>query len=144
MTSPCDDVTRHEQALAAARQCLQSADTTTHGEIEDTVDVDTPAGRTRDDPMAALHTQALGILHIRSLVPVVLDLATPSFSKWHRLILLVLSKYALADHVLCDATFPDVAHCVQMELHVLSWLYGSISPELFDIVTIVEPTVRGT
>jgi hypothetical protein len=139
-----DDVTRHEQALAAARQRLQSADTTTHGEIEDTVDVDAPAGGIRDDPVTALHTQALGILNIRSLVSVVLDLATPSFSKWRRLILLVLGKYALADHVLCDATFPDVAHWVRMELHVLSWLYGSISPELFEIVTIAEPTARGT
>eukprot|EP00267_Zea_mays_P031676 XP_008664224.1 uncharacterized protein LOC103642825 [Zea mays] len=146
-----DDVTRHEQALAAARQRLQVAYAAVDGEIEnDDVPAADAQGRNarRDgsdpDPVAALHAQALGILNIRGLVPVVLDLATPSFSKWRRLFLLVLGKYALADHVLCDASFPDVAPWLRMDLHVLSWLYGSISPELYEIVTTAAPTARTT
>jgi hypothetical protein len=145
------DVARHEQALAAARQRLETACAADDGEIEhDEVPAADAPGRDvrRDgsdpDPVAALHAQALGILNIRGLVPVVLDLATPSFSKWRRLFLLVLGKYALADHVLCDASFPDVAPWVRMELHVLSWLYGSISPELYEIVTTAAPTARTT
>jgi hypothetical protein len=31
-----------------------------------------------------------------------------------------------------------------MDLHVLSWLYGSISPELYEIVTTTAPTARTT
>ncbi|WVZ72845.1 hypothetical protein U9M48_021244 [Paspalum notatum var. saurae] len=102
----------------------------------------TPGGDV--DPVAALHAQALGILNLRSLVPVVLDLATPNFSKWRRLLLLVLGKYALADHVLCDAAFPAVPHWVRMDLHVLSWLYSSISSDLFEIVTTDTPSARAT
>lgn len=80
---------------------------------------------------------------MRALVPTTLDLATPSFSKWRRLLLLALGNYALADHVLCDATFPTIPHWVRMDLHILSWIYGSITPELFEIVTTVEPSARG-
>jgi hypothetical protein len=111
------DVTRHEQALAVARQRLETAYAAVDGEIEnDEVPAADAQGRGahRDgsdpDPVTVLHAQALGILNICGLIPVVLDLATPSFSKWCRLFLLVLGKYALADHVQCNASFPDVAH----------------------------------
>jgi hypothetical protein len=95
------------------------------------------------DVGAALHAQALGILNVRALVPVVLDLAAPSFSKWGCLMLLALGKYALADHALCDAAFPAVPHWVRMDLHVLSWLYGSIIGDLYEIVTMRTPSARG-
>ncbi|WVZ70247.1 hypothetical protein U9M48_018927 [Paspalum notatum var. saurae] len=157
-----DDIARHEQALAAARLRLQTADAA-DGEVDDASDASgddiPPAGEVPGagtpprgagtpggdvDPVAALHAQALGILNLRSLVPVVLDLATPNFSKWRRLLLLVLGKYALADHVLCDAAFPAVPHWVRMDLHVLSWLYSSISSDLFEIVTTDTPSARAT
>jgi hypothetical protein len=57
--------------------------------------------------------------------------------------LLALGKYALADHVLCDAAFPAVPHWVRMDLHVLSWLYGSITGDLFEIITTASPSARG-
>jgi hypothetical protein len=105
------------------------------GSVHDHEPSDDSSDDTPDaDAVSALHTQALGVLNIRALVPVVLDLNTPSFSKWRRLFLLILGKYALADHVLSDAVFPNVPHWVHMDLHVLTWLYGSITSELFEIV----------
>jgi hypothetical protein len=93
-----DNVARHERSLAAAQCRLQEADV---------VDID--ATNTADaaaidaTSVAALHGQALAILDVRALVPTTLDLAPPSVSKWRHLLLLALDKYALADHVLCDA-----------------------------------------
>jgi hypothetical protein len=57
-------------------------------------------------------------------------------------LLLALSKYALANHVLCDAAYPAVPHWVRMDLHVLSWIYGSITSELFEIVTTASSSAR--
>lgn len=92
-----DDVARHERSLAAAQCRLQEADV---------VDIDatntTDAAAIDATSVAALHGQALAILDVRALVPTTLDLAPPSVSKWRHL-LLTLGKYALADHVLCDA-----------------------------------------
>lgn len=95
-----EDVTRHERALADAQRLLQEAD---DADAAAAGGGDAPAGDDAADPdvtsVSALHAQALGILNVRALVPTVLDLATPSFSKWRRLLLLALGKYALADHV---------------------------------------------
>jgi hypothetical protein len=44
--------------------------------------------------------------------------------------------------VLCDAAFPNVPHWVRMDLHVLTWLYGSITTELFETVTSPSPSAR--
>lgn len=110
-----EDVTRYELALADACRRLQEAATATGGIVVNNTDA--PPTFTDDDDVtpatgdvdvvAALHAQALGILNVRALVPVVLDLAAPSFSKWRCLMLLALGKYALAG----DDAFPAVPHC---------------------------------
>jgi hypothetical protein len=125
-------------ALADAQRRLQEADAATHVPGGD--DSTTPEA----DDIASLHAQALGILNVRALVPVVLDLDTLSFSRWRRLILLVLDKYALVDHVLSDVARPDVPHWTRMDSHVLSWLYTAITIDLYDIVTTSAPTARTT
>eukprot|EP00267_Zea_mays_P038066 XP_008676190.1 uncharacterized protein LOC103652365 [Zea mays] len=138
-----DAIARHERDLADARRQLEEADAAADGAFDGAVDDDAAPPTGDATAVAALHTQALGILNIRALVPVVLDLATPSFSKWRRLMLLALGKYALADHVLCDASFHVVPHWVRMDLHVLSWLYGSVTGDLYEIVTTRTPSARG-
>ena len=138
-----EEVARHEQALAAARRRLDAniaaADADGAGDSDSSVSDDSPDA----DAVAALHAQALGVLNIRALVPVVLDLNAPYFSQWRRLLLLVLGKYALADHVLTDATFPAIPHWVRMDLHVLSWIYASITTDLFEIITTSAPSAHG-
>jgi hypothetical protein len=102
-----DDVARHERALAEAQRRLQKA-AAAEGTADDTNDDAGADDAGPDDAAAsvsALHAQALAILNVRALVPITLDLATPSFSKWRRLLLLALGKFALADHVMCDAAF---------------------------------------
>lgn len=47
--------------------------------------------------------------------------------------MVTLGKYALTDHVTGVGTSIDVAW-KQMDRVVLSWLYGSISPKLLEIV----------
>jgi hypothetical protein len=56
---------------------------------------------------ATLHTQAMGILNIKSLIPVVLDIGSSNYNRWHGLVLNTLERYALADHVLDDADLSD-------------------------------------
>lgn len=91
-----------------------------------------------DAARASLHAQAVAVLNVKALVPVTLDLAAGNYARWRGLFLVVLGKYALTDHVLCDAPRPDLAEWVQMDCVVLGWLYGAISPDLLQEV--LSPT----
>ncbi|XP_066313450.1 uncharacterized protein, partial [Miscanthus floridulus] len=88
------------------------------------------------DPLVAqLHYQAGGVQNIRSLVPVVLDPESPSYARWRDLVLLILRRYALDDHVLTDA--PPAARTpswLRLDSIVLSWILGTISLDLHDLV----------
>jgi hypothetical protein len=48
-------------------------------------------------------------------------------------VLLTLRRYALADHVLSDATFLDVPAWDRMDTVARSWLYNTISSKLQDV-----------
>ncbi|XP_062221362.1 uncharacterized protein LOC133920806 [Phragmites australis] len=95
-----------------------------------------------DDATVALHAQAVAVLNIKTLIPVTLDLDTSNYTKWRGLFLVILGKYALAEHVLLDATNPDRPDWVRMDCVVLAWLYGSISAELLEIVMSSSSTAR--
>jgi hypothetical protein len=41
-----------------------------------------------------------------------------------------LGKYALTDHVLTDVVNADRSAWVQMDYTVLTWIYGTINPDL--------------
>jgi len=90
--------------------------------------------------IADLHSQAVGLPNIWMLVPIILDLSTPNYSKWRHLFLLLVGKYALTDHVLSNEVFPMVPAWARMECTVLGWLQNTISAELSEIVT--APTAR--
>ena len=97
------------------------------------------------DPLVAqLHYQAGGVQNIRSLVPVVLDPESPSYARWRDLVLLILRRYALDDHVLTDA--PPAARTpswLRLDSIVLSWILGTISLDLHDLVrSTPESTAR--
>ena len=47
-----------------------------------------------------LHAQAVAVQNIRSLIPIVLDMAFGNYTRWREQFLLVLGKYSLQDHVL--------------------------------------------
>jgi hypothetical protein len=67
-------------------------------------------------------------------------LHSQAISKWRRL--LALDMYALSNHVFCDVMFPDVPNWTRMDLHVLSWIYNSISLELIEIVIATTPSAH--
>ncbi|XP_062230138.1 uncharacterized protein LOC133927746 [Phragmites australis] len=93
----------------------------------------------------ALHAQAAAILNIKSLVPVVLDLTSPHFNRWRGLFLNTLERYALADHVLSNDDRSDDVTWKRMDCVVLSWLYGTITADLLEVVMNREdgpPTAR--
>lgn len=77
----------------------------------------------------------MGILNVKSFVPVTLDLIFSHYNRWCGLFLNTLERYALADHVLNDEDFfyDIVWKC--MDCTMPSWLYGNITSELHKVVT---------
>jgi hypothetical protein len=88
------------------------------------------------DPLVAqLHYQAGGVQNIRLLVPVVLEPESPSYAHWRDLVLLTLRRYALDDHVLVDASVAvQTPSWLCLDSIVLSWILGTISLDLHDLV----------
>ena len=81
-----------------------------------------------------LHAQAVAVQSIRSLVPVVLDVNSGSSSHWREQFLLTLGKYTLQRHVFEDRPAAPSADWIHMDCMVRSWLYGTLSSDLVDIV----------
>ena len=86
------------------------------------------------DHIVALHAQAAGLHNIRSLVSIVLDPASSHYPRWRGQFHLTLRRYALADHVLDDNVTPPSPTWSLMDTVVLSWLHGTITVELQDII----------
>jgi hypothetical protein len=78
---------------------------------------------------------AVNVASFRTHVPVTLNLKASNFTKWRMLIRVLLGKYDLLDHVntvtAIDARTPD---WTREDYIVRSWLYGSISDEILDII----------
>jgi len=72
--------------------------------------------------------------NIRSLVLIILDVNSGSYSKWREQFLLTLGKYSLQDHVLQDDPPRPSPDWVRMDCVVRSWLHGTLSSDLVDIV----------
>ncbi|XP_066391611.1 uncharacterized protein [Miscanthus floridulus] len=88
-----------------------------------------------DPHVAQLHYQAGGVQNIRLLVPVVLEPESPSYARWRDLVLLTLRRYALDDHVLVDASVAaQNPSWLRLDSVVLSWILGTISLDLHDLV----------
>jgi hypothetical protein len=137
--SAASDALEHKRALgvaltaqmvaAASHHRLSSGhpwDTSTHPEA--------PHASGLDTDHIALHTQAVGLHNIWSLISIVLDLASSHYPCWRWQVLLNLRRYALADHILDDIiTLPSSAWSL-MDTVVLSWLHDTIIVELQNII----------
>lgn len=66
---------------------------------------------------------------------VTLELGSSQYNRWCGLFLNTLERYALADHVLHDDDFSDDVPWRRLDCMVLSWLYGTITPELNEVIT---------
>jgi hypothetical protein len=84
-----------------------------------------------------LHAQAAGLQNIRSVITIVLEPSSPDYKRWCDLVLLTLCRYALDDHVLSDVADSSV-YWARLDSIVVTWILGTLSPELHEIVR--EPT----
>jgi hypothetical protein len=81
-----------------------------------------------------LHSQAAAVQNIKNLIPIVLDLESSNYSKWRGYVLLILGRFALKDHVLCDDILLHDPAWARMDCVVVSWLFNTISPDLMDVI----------
>ena len=63
-----------------------------------------------------------------------LDPTSSHYPRWRGKVLLTLQRYALANHVLDDLVAPLSPSWCLMDSVVLSWLHGTITVELQDII----------
>jgi hypothetical protein len=74
---------------------------------------------------------------------IVLDLTSSHYPRWWwGQVLLTLWWYALTDHVLGDLVAPRSLSWCLMDSVVLSWLHGTITIELQDIICDQADTAR--
>jgi hypothetical protein len=71
------------------------------------------------------------------VVTIILEPSSPDYKRWCDLVLLTLHRYALNDHVLFDVVDPS-ACCARLDNTMVTWILGTLSPELYEIVW--EPT----
>jgi hypothetical protein len=83
-----------------------------------------------DAAQEAIWAQATAIINVKALIPVVLDQATNTYTKWRGMFLIVLGKYTLTHHVLEDEAFPERLAWVQADCVVLTWVYNIVSSDL--------------
>jgi hypothetical protein len=67
------------------------------------------------------------------VVTIVLKPSSPDYKRWHDLVLLTLSRYALDDHVLSDGA-DSYVYWARLDNIMVTWILGALSPELHEIV----------
>nr|XP_051190533.1 uncharacterized protein LOC127303864 [Lolium perenne] len=85
------------------------------------------------DGNIALWAQATAIQSVKALIPITLDLKASNYSKWRNMVNIAVHTYALADH-LTTAVAPADEEWLRLDSTVLRWLYGSIAPDILDMV----------
>jgi len=78
----------------------------------------------------AVWAQATAVVNVKAMIPIVLDKATGTYTKWRGMFLTVLGKYALTAHMLDDVVLADRPVWVQVDCVVLSWIFATVSGDL--------------
>ena len=107
----------------------------------------TEKGKTHDTPPSNPPPPSTYAASIKTYVPITLDLQESNYAKWRELFLVVLGRYGLTHHVIGDSTTSpsDTSPSSDWgrdDYTVLSWIYGSISTELFGIIMAPGSTAR--
>jgi hypothetical protein len=64
---------------------------------------------------------------------IVLETSSPHYKRWCNLVLLMLRRYALDDHVLSNITDLSI-YWARLDNIVVTWILNTLSPELHEIV----------
>ena len=84
---------------------------------------------------------AMNVASVKTHVPVVLDLSKSNYAKWRMLVAILLGKYELSNHVAAQTPVVErTAEWNREDFIVRSWLYGSISEEILDIIMAEDQT----
>jgi hypothetical protein len=81
-----------------------------------------------------IHVQATAVPNIRQLVNIVLDTKSSNYAIWRDLMLMALTRYSLADHVLSDDAFTNNPAWTRMDDVALCWLTNTITADLQEVV----------
>ncbi|XP_071680476.1 uncharacterized protein [Lolium perenne] len=110
------------------------------------------SGALTNSTMPAAESSTAGVVHapshaahvasVRTHVPITLDLQKSNFTKWRMLVRVLLGKYDLLHHVNAIAPAIRTAEWIRDDYIVRSWLYGSISDEILDIIMGEEQTAQ--
>jgi hypothetical protein len=71
------------------------------------------------------------------VITIVLKPSSSDHKRWCDLLLLTLRRYTIDDHILSDVADPFV-YWARLDIIVVTWILGALSPELHEIVR--EPT----
>jgi hypothetical protein len=93
-----------EQATAALEKAAVAARQLVPGSSSGTIHTSPTSSSYEETVVAGLHLQAAAVLNVRSLVNIVLDSTSTTYSNWHDLMMMVLERYTLLDHVNSDNT----------------------------------------
>lgn len=85
-------------------------------------------------PVITLASQAIKEASIKTHIPVFLDMKASNYTKWRTFFLSMVSKFCLLPHVDGTVAQPDNLDWAQHDFTVLTWLYGSISDDILDII----------
>jgi hypothetical protein len=86
-------------------------------------------------PVTTTASLAVNVASVKTHVPVVLDLTMPNYSKWRMLIGVLIGRYELSDHITTDTPIAErTAEWTRLDYIVRSWLYGSVSEDILDII----------
>jgi hypothetical protein len=92
--------------------------------------------------VVGLHLQAAAVLNVRSIVNIVLDSSSTTYASWRDLMMMVLERYALLDHIDSDVISSTDPGWRRMDNVVLNWISNSITPELHQVVRERGATAR--
>ena len=81
---------------------------------------------------------------IRLLVPLVLDIASAFYGRWRQSFLLLVGRYSLESHVLFDAASPNSPDWARMDCIVQTWITGTITDALAEVVIEFGTTARAS
>jgi hypothetical protein len=90
---------------------------------------------------ASLHAQVAALTSNRATVTDVLAPDSTQYPRWRDQVLQTLRRYALADHVLSAVPDPSEDWLLMDEV-VLSWIHGTLTAELQDIVRVPDDTAH--
>jgi hypothetical protein len=131
-----------EQTAAALEKAAVAARQLVPGLSSGTVHTSPSSSSYEETVVAGLHLQAAAVLNVHSLVNIVLDSTSTAYASWRDLMMMILERYALLDHIDSNVASSTDPGWRRMDSVVLNWISNSITPELHQVVRERGATTR--